>query len=228
MTALIVDLGSLNEAVNDWLWRAGDTQLVARNDDLVGLFEAEFIEDPENRFLEMQELATTVIAEPYVPLPPDFIEMERLQVLGDLANPGDPNQILDYVTPRRAAVLDNSTPSQVVRCQNYTVMAGNIVFTPQSKAPIGAKLELLYYQFPRLQSAPGSTNWLIQKYPNLYLYGALTQASAYIDDKNFVAQWDSAYQRAVKNLQKSERKKKTTSGPLQMGASMEMRTNRSR
>jgi hypothetical protein len=210
----LADKGALNGAVAEWLYRTGDTALAARADDFVTLFEAEFTSDPEMRTAEMEEIDTISITSADIQLPDGYLEMIRLQVLGAPIN--QQNVVLDYVSPAYAAELDATTNTTGVS-KYYTVIANRIFITPQQWYPSGATLQMAYYKFAPLTT--GGTNWLLTKYPNIYLYGALMQAAAYIDDKDTTALWATALANAMAKLSKSDRKKKVGAGPLVVRAS---------
>jgi hypothetical protein len=220
----LANLGDLQTAIAEWLYRKTDANLNLRANDLIALFEADFTIDSENRTFEMEEVDTTAISASTVPLPDGFIDMIRLQATNQPN--GVPNAVLDYVSPNRAAELDSSAAapaaSQAV-ARNYTTLAGNIVIVPQRWAPIGGTLELAYYSFTPLAQAPGGVNWLMKKYPNLYLYGALMHAAAYVDDKETVVFWKSGRDEAMAKLQKSERKRKLGAAPLTITSSIGFR-----
>lgn len=208
------NLSALETAVAEWLYRTGDTALAARAGDFIALFESDFIIDPEMRTLDMEEIDTTTIASAATQLPTGFLQAIRVKVLGTTG----PSLILDYVSPERAGVLD-VTEQTTGTSKYYTILAGQLFITPQAWAPVGATLELAYYNFTGLASASGNTNWLLQKYPNLYLYGSLMQAAAYVDNKDAVAEWKGARDEAMGKLAKTLVKRKMGAGPLRMGAS---------
>lgn len=210
--ARIVDYGSLQTAISEWLWRTGDTALAARADAFIDLFERKFRR--KQRTIDMQEVFTTVLANPYVDVPPGYLEMIRLQVTG-LTN-GLPNQVLQYVTPSVAAGMDAAQYPQGSggTAKYYTVLANRIFLAPQRFAPIGATLEVSSYGFQPLFSAVDGINWLIFKHPDIYLYGSLMQAAAYIDDKAMVGEWKAALDEAMDELLKADNKAKVGASPL--------------
>jgi|GEM_PF-2282902 len=218
--ATISDFATLKAAVAEWLWRTGDSALVARADTFVQLFEAEFVGDPENRFTDMEEIDAALITGAAMPLPDGYLEMRALKVLG--AAIGVADQPLDYITPARAAILDASQLS-TSQAKNYTIRANQIFLTPQSMAPLGASLELSYYKFTGL-SDDAPTNWLMSGYPNIYLYGALEQAAIYIDDKSSAAAYLSKRMMAQTKLPVADRKRKVGAGPLKLTPSTGFRT----
>ena len=46
-------------------------------------------------------------------------------------------------------------------------------------------------------SGAGSTNWILTDNPDLYLYGSLVQASAYVKDDARIGLWLQGYQKAL-------------------------------
>lgn len=203
--ALIADFPSLQTAVAEWLWRVGDTAVTGRADAFIQLFEAKF--KRKQRTKEMEETDTATIVTAATALPAGYLEMIRLQILS-LKLP------LVYVTPAAASVLDANTKfvtSGTVR--NYTVLSGQIILAPQAFAPAGATLEMAYYSFTPL-SVTAPSNWLLAAHPDIYLYGSLMQAAAYIDDKETVGLWNAALAEAMDELTKADNRSKVGAGPL--------------
>lgn len=66
----------------------------------------------------------------------------------------------------------------------------------------GSTYTLTYWQeLPDLASAPMNRNWLILREPGLYLYGALLEASPYIQDLTMVQAWQAQYQDIMAKMQ---------------------------
>jgi hypothetical protein len=214
--ALIANYNDLKSAVAEWLGREGDAALAARADEFIALFEAEFVLDPDMRTFEMEQVHTTSVvdADP-VALPAGFISMTRL-VLTDAD--GAPKRKLTYVTPDKAADLDLARPASST-ANHYTIIAGSLVFAPRQSPPVGDKLEMSCYVFNNL-SDTNTTNWLLEKYRNIYLYGSLAQAAAYVDDKATVSLWSTGLSAAIAKLSKSDKDRKAGAGPLTMRPSI--------
>lgn len=217
--ALIADNTTLTAAISDWSWRASDAAFAANISQFIANFEASF--KRTQRTLEMQENVTGTVANAQVPLPSDHIETIVFKLTG--LGTGIADQVLRYVTPARAQEL-NTTTSPTGAPQWFTLLEGNFVIVPSSWVPVGATYSLDYYGFASITAAP---NWLVQKHPDIYLYGSLMQGIAYIDDKDTVAFWTNAYDRAMGELTEADKKQKVV-GPLQMRPSMSFRTSRQR
>lgn len=50
-----------------------------------------------------------------------------------------------------------------------------------------------------------ATNWILQQHPGVYLYGALLQASAFIQDDGRLPIWQTAYDAAIGRLRAARR-----------------------
>ena len=66
----------------------------------------------------------------------------------------------------------------------------------------GDAYTLTYWQeVPDLASSPMNRNWLIQREPGLYLYGALIEASPYLQDDARTTVWVQQYQSILAGMQ---------------------------
>lgn len=213
--ARIADYGGLQTAVAEWLWRTGDASVEGRADAFIDFFEKKFMRTQRTR--QMEEVDTATVGGASMTLPAGYLEMIRLRV-------STTNTPLDYVTPAAAAVLDANVTSQSSGiARHYTVLAGNIIILPQAWAPTDQTLEMAFYAFTQLADAEGGTNWLLQDHPDIYLYGSLMQAAAYIDDKETVAFWKAGLDEAMDELLKADNKSKVGAAPLVQRPSMGFR-----
>ena len=55
-----------------------------------------------------------------------------------------------------------------------------------------------------------ATNWILQRHPSVYLYGACLHASAYIEEAGKVAAWQSGYNAAIERMRGANRQGHTT------------------
>lgn len=55
-----------------------------------------------------------------------------------------------------------------------------------------------------------ATNWILQRHPGAYLYGACLHASAYIEDAAKLSAWKSGYDAAVARMRGANRQGNTT------------------
>ena len=55
-----------------------------------------------------------------------------------------------------------------------------------------------------------ATNWILQRHPGVYLYGALQHASAYIEDAAKIGAWQQGYDAAIGRMRSANRQGHTT------------------
>ena len=146
-------------AINGWLNRA-DMATIAP--DLITLAENEF-----NRILrtpEMEVRSTATMTGEALAGPADFIGLRARSSNGakfEFTSPDDLFAIPESYTGRPYYV---------------TVADGQFFFRP---VPSSGVAEIVYYQKIPALTASNATNWLMTKYPDLYLFGALVQAEFY-------------------------------------------------
>lgn len=170
----------LQQAIENWLARDGDTAVSDRAAEFIALAESQFLYGQEppfpfpNQPLRARQMLTrdaafAVDAE-YEDLPAAFIEMRRAKRLGD------PDCFLGYLTPQNADEMVISTHTGAPKF--FTIEGTQIRFFPAPDTAFTA--ELLYYAFTRLSDS-ATTNWLLTARPDLYLSGALMNAYWYVD-----------------------------------------------
>jgi hypothetical protein len=179
----ISDYAGLQTAITTWLAR---TTLSIYTPDFIRLFEAKF--NRTVRVREMEEFTPlTVDANGEVALPSDYLETRRLIFVGDSKIP------LDYLSPNefrwRYPTISQGFPA------NYTIEGSTI-----ATAPLGSgTLNLLYYaRLPALETT--DTNWLLQKHPDIYLFGSLVEAQAFGQNIQGVQGWMSRLDQAMQEL----------------------------
>ena len=63
---------------------------------------------------------------------------------------------------------------------------------------------MVYYAKIASLSDSNTTNWLLAKHPDIYLYGALIQSAPYLKDDERVATWMSLYERMLEDMEKAD------------------------
>lgn len=214
----ITNYGELQAAIADWLARPGDPTVAAVAPDLIRFAEARIafgsgdsvspLHAPPLRVRQMETRATVILNAEYVALPADFAEMRELKI-----NAGR-EQKLTYVTPQHFAETAASQLGGMPRF--YTLAAGSLRLGPAPSGSPPLTAELLYYaRIPPLSDA-APVNWLLSLSPNIYLFGALAEAGAYIRDPSQLADWSNRYVAAVSALQAQDRRARHGGAPLVM------------
>lgn len=100
-----------------------------------------------------------------------------------------------YLTPTdmdAEVMLDPQLATNTYFAGYYTIESQAARFHPALTE--GETIEFLYWQDIPALSDSNTSNWLLEKYPQLYLYGSLIQGGAYIksntDKENAASMWE--------------------------------------
>jgi hypothetical protein len=195
---VISSYASLRVEIAAWLDR---DDLAERIPGFIRLSEARL-----NRVLRVpdMEVETVLTANAEeTPLPLDFLAMREL----DLSGP--PNRPLRCMSPD--ALVQNFDGTAGVT-QAYAVTGRTLRLAPPPSAPVG--LRMVYFaQLPSLSDERPS-NWLLAQAPDVYLFAALLQATAFIGDTGRIGQWKAAYDEALAELISAGTRSRWGASPL--------------
>lgn len=165
----LANYSDLLSAVAAWLNRGSD--LDSRIPDFIKLAEAEF--NRKLRTIEMEARSTLTLTSDSHALPADFLGARSVAI---------ENTRLEYVPPSEA-FDDTSTGGYPTR---YTIADGSIFFRP---APSSGDVELAYYASIPALTVSNTTNWLMTRWPDLYLFATCAQAEFYVWNDPRVPLW---------------------------------------
>lgn len=185
---------ALQDAIGDWLDR---DDLENRIPTFIALTEAKLnrkLQDPDQDAV-WEEAA----AGDYTDLPADFGEMVSITT-------GEGR--LTSIGPAEYAGLDTSV-SGIPR--HYTMVDGAITFWPHNAT---ANIRMIYRRkIPALTEA-SPTNWLLSRAPDVYLYGALLEASAFLVEDQRAVGWKTLFDEAVTDLMADGARRRWGAGAL--------------
>lgn len=175
-----------------------DADFVASIPDFIALAEAEMRREINARG-EVKTLDLDLEDE-YWPLPCGFDGVVSINGTGDYRK-------INYVS---SDVLDQQGWANYAN--GYTI-SGNAMYF--GRAPGGVKLR--YRTLFEPLSDRNRCNWLLQKHPDVYLYGALKQTAMFLEDDSRLGSWANLYANAVDavNQQAIEQ---SFSGPIKIRA----------
>lgn len=188
----------LKATVADYLNREDLSSVIPS---FITLAEAKFNRELRVRDMMVRKQATS--SNEYVPLPDDFLQHYALELDTDTAQPP-----MQYIGPQEAKEIKaqhRTVTTTGGRIQYYyTVIDGSFEIVPAPQADLD--LRLVYYaQIPALSDS-NTTNWLLTKSPDLYLYSTLLEASPYLKDDERIVVWGTARQQVLDAMQlESER-----------------------
>ncbi len=179
----------LVSAVRDWLARSGDTANLPdeRVDEFIRMAEADIY--AKLRVRQMEATAALNVNAQSVALPADFIEARRLFLVDD------PRIWLEYLSPPQFWREHSSQTTG--RPRVYTVEATNVVFGPAPDATYSGSL--VYYKRPATLSTEVAA--LFTDFPELFLFGALVNAGAFIGEDERLGTWRGFYAEALARAQ---------------------------
>lgn len=186
-------------SVGLWLNR---TDLADRVPEFIALAERRF-----NRILNMPEMdtLTTLTAAASVALPSDCWEVRSVYL------DTDPRQKLEPVS---IDMLFGLYPDQTTgRPAVYAISGSSLVLAP---SPDAADSLVLYYKstIPALSSS-NTTNWLLTKHPDIYLWASLLASEAYNQNDARLSIWDAKLSEALTELAAAGKRARFP-GPIRM------------
>jgi hypothetical protein len=191
----------LQAAIASWMVRSDLTSVIP---DFITLFEATV--NRRLRVRQMETVGTITMSSGTGTLPTDYLAWKRLTW------PGSTSMELDYVHPGYLKAAYPTSPAGTP--QIWTIEGSSILTRPYDSN--NTSLTFLYYaKVPDL--ATNSTNWLMTAHPDLYLFGSLVEAQAYVLDAEKAALWKLRRDELFFEIEKLSNKTQGPAAPRVMG-----------
>lgn len=195
----------LRTSASDWLHRSDLTNTDLGN--FIFLAETEFNTEMRNRNMEAR--TTIGVTSGYLPHPADWQEWKTIVLVQ-----GGDRFPLDPISEEVATMLYGQAGDDAMP-RGYVVQNGRTYIYP-SQAVTSYTYETVYYQgIPNLTGS-ATTNWLLNQYPNAYLFGTLLQAMGFESDDNRIPLWKSGRDEAIDKIEKASRRASYSGGTPQM------------
>lgn len=197
----LANYSDLKSAIASWLVR---TDLTAAIPDFITLAEARI--NRELRVREMIAEATGTISSGSLSVPSGFIETFVVWLDTESDTPLEYRPIEDSMW--RIAGTTSGQPRW------FTIDGSDFKFYP---SPDGSyDYTLRYYSEVPTLSDTTTTNWLLAKAPDAYLFASLAEAYAYLLEEEREQYWSSRFEKVKRSLHAAEARSKRTSGPHRM------------
>ena len=189
----------LKASLAEWLNR---DDLTSKIPEFIALTERRF-----NRVLrvpEMETTATITLDAATESLPADFLELRAIYI------DSDPKTVLEPMT--FAELRNRYSAASTGKPQNFAIQSGStLVFGP---AP-DASYSLIINYFAKIPALGASTadNWLLLAHPDLYLWGALLCAEAYLVNDVRLTVWKLALEEGLEELRRQGQRKAHGAAP---------------
>ena len=191
----ITTYAELQSAITDFLNR---DDLDAKAPTFISLAESNLSRDI--RHWRQEKRSTAEIDTQYSAIPADFLEAVRFYITSGDTRP------LELIS--QAEMLDRKYNNLNTSGQPayYAITAGEIEVYP---VPDGTYTAELYYManLPALSDS-NTSNWLLQYYPDAYLYGSLIHSAPYLKDDARLQIWAALYQSAIDGINAESEKSK--------------------
>lgn len=199
----LTSYNELKSSVADWLNRDDLTSVIP---DFISLTEAQLERRlPTER---MVKRATATIDTPFSAVPSDFVSAKSL-VLTSTA-PIQPLEFLseDELDAKKYTYRTTGKPLY------FTVVGTQFEVLPAPDT--GYTAELTYIgTLPKLSNS-NTSNWILARHPDVYLYGALMQAAPYLRDDERVGLWASMYTQAIEDMLVQDSRAAVSQGRVSM------------
>lgn len=198
--ATITNYSTLQTTVADYLNRQDLTAYIPT---FIQLAEADM--NTRLRTREMIVRATTTNDDEFVRLPLDFLESINLQLT-------DGQSPLRFVTLDEADIINKRQTYTAPTF--YSLMNGAIELVPPPATGDDVEIEMVYYgKIPALSDS-NTSNWLLLKAPDVYLYGALVHAAPFLMDDQRISVFGSFYSQRIEALNDESQKSLHSGSPL--------------
>ena len=191
----ITTYAELKTNIADFLNR---DDLTSVSSTFVSLAEADL--NRQIRHWRQEKRSTAEIDTQYSAIPADMLEVIRFYITSGDTRP------LELIS--QAEMLDRKFRNLNTSGQPayYAVTAGELEVYP---VPDGIYTSELYYfgKTPALSDS-NTSNWILEHYPDAYLYGSLIHSAPYLKDDARIQVWAALYQNAIDAINQASEKAK--------------------
>ncbi len=183
----VASYSGLVTAMAKWLWRTGDTDTEAYIPDMISMAEAEFSRTLRTRDMEAV-VSSLAVVDGVASLPSDFRALlsvretsyEHYQIK---PKPIDQLEMYEDITSGKLCF--------------YDVVGSELHFWPR----VTTTIRLRYRQAIPNLSDSNTSNWLLQKHPDVYIYRALACGEAFNMNDGRVAMWKAKAEQALDQIE---------------------------
>jgi len=191
----------LKATIADYLNRDDLTSVIPS---FIAIAEAKFNRKVRTR--QMIKRAEAQIESQFFAYPSDWLQAKEFQLNVN------PIVRLRFVTEAQGDELKASKYITVGQPLYYTITGSQLEFIPTPDVTYSA--ELTYYAKIPALSDSNTSNWLLAYAPDLYLYGALMEASPYLKDDERLAVWGQLYANSLADIEVADQRASVSSTPI--------------
>lgn len=193
-----------------------DAEVINQMDNFIKIVESRInrqlkISDMSNRaIIDLDEMDITPGQE-YFGLPPDFGGLRDIKmVTGD----GRTRVTMKYINPEQ---MNNLVTSGAVGQSGeqvyYSIAAQQLQVNPVQDTGL---IEILYYQRVVPLTATEDENWISEINPDCYVFGIITEISAFVKDKVAAEIWNERFVSAIGEIEIEDSENRWSGPPLEI------------
>lgn len=177
----------LKTAIANFLAR---DDLTSQIPDFITLAEARMSRELDTRSMEKRATATTVAGDGFISLPTDLREIRNVQLNTD------PVKTLEFYTVQ---MLNTHYSGQGQgKPKAYSIIGVEIALKPIPDAAY--TLEIVYGESLDVLSDSNTSNTILTRHPDAYLYGSLMNAYTFLMDEQRAQQYDQLFTRIMAEI----------------------------
>jgi hypothetical protein len=184
------------------------SDLTAQIPDFIALAEGRMSRELETRSQEKRSTATLTAGDEYISLPTDMREVREVKLNTS------PITVLKYYSPvaldEQYASAGNGKP------KGFSIIGAEMKFRPIPDS--GYQAEIVYIGSIQALSSSNTTNNILTRSPDAYLYGSLAEAYAYLLDETRAAQYMARFEKALQEIKIDEQRSHYGTGSLQISS----------
>lgn len=156
----------------------------------IKLAEAGFNRDI--RHYEMESRQTADTDDRFLTRPSDWLETIRMNLTGNGTAPLRLMSVASMQSERERTLDTSGTPMY------YAHVDGKFELFPSPSSSVN--VELLYFAKIPALTVSNTSNWLLNSYPDLYLYASLMHTAPYLQEDTRVELWTSLYRQLMEAI----------------------------
>jgi hypothetical protein len=172
------------------------SSLTTQIDTFIDLAESRISRELETRSQDTRTTLTTSADNAYVSLPTDMRSIRNVKVMNN------PRVTLRYLSPLQVKKEYATTGTGLPRV--YSVIGDNLFLAPTPDSILN--IELTYKASVSSLSDSNTTNTILTRFPDLYLYASLFHAYTYLLDEQRATQYNALVENILQSIRIDEEK----------------------
>ena len=196
----INNYANLKQAIENWSHRTDISNVI---DNFIELAENEIDKRLMLRNNELRATATMSTTDRFLALPDRFLKMRRLTLIN-----GSNNYEIAFKAPEQMTIQDTAGRPK------YFTVTSQLEF--DRTADSAYTLEMQYFSRLVPLTSSNTSNDTLTDYPDLYLWGCLTQLALWEKDVEMALKYQGKFDQAMNEAKKQEKKGRYGTAPRMM------------